>query len=300
MNSIAKTAYLIAMYRALETERPGALFHDPFARYLSGQEGTLAAEVLGDKERNTTVIAIRTCAIDEMLLHLVNSGKIDTVLNLGAGLDTRPYRLDLPPSLRWIEVDLPEILTYKEQKLSSERASCSLERIKLDLMDIASRQLLFSQINASAKQVLVITEGILSYLTEEQVASLANDLHRQSNFYWWLLELASPLIPQNTQRNFKQKLFDQYFANGGTTLLFAPKQGKNFFQAHGWVVHEFRPFWQEAERLKRQSSLALLGACLLRLFAKQSWLAISQHTGFILLKQMPQPEGQEREISSLE
>ena len=34
--------------------------------------------------------------------------------NLAAGLDTRPYRMDLPPSLRWIEVDLPDILDYKE------------------------------------------------------------------------------------------------------------------------------------------------------------------------------------------
>jgi len=37
------------------------------------------------------------------------------VVNLAAGLDARPYRMSLPASLQWIEVDLPEILAYKEK-----------------------------------------------------------------------------------------------------------------------------------------------------------------------------------------
>ena len=45
--------------------------------------------MLGDKQQGTAAIAIRTCA-DEMLKRLVESGSIDTVLSLGAGLDTRP------------------------------------------------------------------------------------------------------------------------------------------------------------------------------------------------------------------
>ncbi len=287
MNSISATAHLVAMYRALETERPNALFHDPFARRLAGGQGALMVEALGHKQQATTALAIRTCAIDTMIDRLVNAGRVDTVLNLAAGLDTRPYRLDLPASLRWIEVDLPEIVAYKAQKLEHEQPVCWLDRIKLDLMDVAARNALFAQINASATQVLVITEGLLSYLTEAQVSVLASDLHQQPTFRWWLFELASPAVLQQIQNNQQQERFDQYFANGNATFLFAPKQGTDFFRSFGWRVNEFRSFWQEADRLKRQSYLVRFTGLMMRWFARRTWQAMFQHTGFVLLEQIP-------------
>jgi O-methyltransferase involved in polyketide biosynthesis len=60
-------------------------------------------------------LVVRICVIDELILRSIEQEGIDTVLNLGAGLDTRPYRLSLPSSLHWIEVDFPAILNYKEQ-----------------------------------------------------------------------------------------------------------------------------------------------------------------------------------------
>lgn len=78
MNNISATAHLVAMYRALKSERPDALFQDLFARRLAGGEGALMVEVLGDKQQGTTAIAIRTCASDEMIARLVASGSVDT------------------------------------------------------------------------------------------------------------------------------------------------------------------------------------------------------------------------------
>ena len=69
---------------------------------------------------------------------------VDLVLNLAAGLDARPYRLQLPPSLEWIEVDLPEILAYKEGILANEKATCALERVRLNLADGDARRTLFA------------------------------------------------------------------------------------------------------------------------------------------------------------
>jgi len=46
---------------------------------------------------------------------------VDMVVNLAAGLDTRPYRMALPPALEWVEVDLPGIVSYKEEILASEK-----------------------------------------------------------------------------------------------------------------------------------------------------------------------------------
>ena len=107
------------------------------------------------------------------------------VLNLAAGLDARPYRLNVSPTLRWIEVDLPELLAYKEKVLVGEKPRCVLERIALDLSDVPRRRALFAQVGASSKRVMVLSEGLLLYLSAEDVGVLATDLARQPSFRYW-------------------------------------------------------------------------------------------------------------------
>lgn len=284
IRNISDTAHLVAMYRALETERPDALFQEPFARLLAGGKGEMLMEVLGDKRNGTNAIAVRTYVIEELIVQLVNSEGIDTVLNLGAGLDTRPYRLSLPSSLHWIEVDLPDILSYKEEKLKNEQPACFLELVKMDLSDITTRNALFSRVNTTAKQVLVITEGLLGYLLPEQVTSLAANIHGQPNFRWWLFELLPPSALQIPQKHHLQKRFDQYFANGNATMLFAPEQGAEFFRQYGWKVALLRSFWEESRRLKRQIQLAWFLELLFRWFAKKHWETFSKQDGIVLLE----------------
>lgn len=276
------------MYRALTSESPNALFQDPFARLLAGSPGEMMVAVLGEQQRGVNALAIRTQAIDQMLQQLIATEKVGIVLNLGAGLDARPYRLNLPPTLRWIEVDLPDILTYKEQRLEDFQPVCQLDRVKLDLTNPQLRHQILAEVNASHQSVLVITEGLLSYLTEAQVAELAKDLQQQSHLRWWLLDLASPFLLQQSRHSPEQQIFDQYFADGQPTFLFAPKDGTQFFQPYGWQVREFRSIWSESRYLTK---FAGWSAFLLRLFARQYWQAISQDSGFVLLEQNSSGDG---------
>ena len=104
------------------------------------------------------------------------------VVNLAAGLDTRPYRMELPPSLRWVEVDLPDLLDYKESILEGERPGCRLDRIRLDISDRAARNALLKDLGTKAKNVLIVTEGLIVYLSRDQVCELAADLAAPSGF----------------------------------------------------------------------------------------------------------------------
>jgi len=70
-------------------------------------------------------IAIRTRIVDDYIRLALTQG-VDAVLNLGAGLDTRPYRMDLPESLLWIEADYPSVIEFKEKPLLNEKARCRL------------------------------------------------------------------------------------------------------------------------------------------------------------------------------
>ena len=144
IRDVSDTARWMAVYRARETERPDAVFRDPFARALAGDRGERIAAALPFADDNAWSFVARTYLFDRIVARQVHEG-CDLVLNLAAGLDTRPYRLELPPSLRWVEVDLPEILDYKEQVLGDATPRCALERVRLDLSNPDARRGLFNR-----------------------------------------------------------------------------------------------------------------------------------------------------------
>ena len=108
--------------------------------------------------------------MDEIIMRFVGLGAA-TVLNLAAGLDARPYRLELPETLRWLHVDLPDIVDYFRTQMAGERPRCELEFIAADMRDVQARREVFSHA-ASRGPVLVITEGLLVYLEAEDVADV--------------------------------------------------------------------------------------------------------------------------------
>src|SRR5262249_49846825 len=128
----------------------------------------------------------------------------DTVLNLGAGLDTRPYRLDLPEDLLWIEADYPNIIELKESRLAGEKPACKLARIPCNLTSTKARQALLSTAAGEAKRALVLTEGVVPYLTETDVGALADDLRSQAVFRYWIVDYFSPYIRRYQRREIKK------------------------------------------------------------------------------------------------
>src|SRR6266542_5940827 len=114
VRNVSDTALWAAAYRARENDRPNPLFRDPFARRLAGSRGEQIADKL--TSRDSWAWVTRTYLFDRFITQQVAQGA-DMVVNLAAGLDARPYRMDLPATLRWIEVDLPELLAYKTEAL---------------------------------------------------------------------------------------------------------------------------------------------------------------------------------------
>src|SRR5262245_28295114 len=104
IRNISDTAMWAARYRALETERPDALFRDPFARRLAGNRGEEIARRMPSRDRFAWAWTMRTYLFDQFIARLIGQGA-DMVVNLAAGLDARPYRMALPATLKWIEVD---------------------------------------------------------------------------------------------------------------------------------------------------------------------------------------------------
>lgn len=258
IDNVSDTALWVAVYRAQESVRPDALFHDPLAERLAGERGQkIAAQMSGSRYTGWSLV-IRTHIIDNLILEQVRDG-VDMVINLGAGLDTRPYRLDLPPHLSWIEVDYPRIIQLKNQKLHDQTPRCQLERIEMDLADLPKRREFFSQMNARAKKVLILTEGVTPYLTSEQVASLADDLRQQNHFRFWIADYYAKNMKKHMNSRKRQKQMKN------APFRFFPDDWFGFFSSHGWNARATRYLSEEAEKVGRPFPAPLWARVLWRL-----------------------------------
>ena len=255
IRNVSDTARWVAVYRARETERPDAHFRDPFARRLAGERGEQIAKSMPLGRDSDWSMITRTCLGDDLINEQVQQGT-DMVINLAAGLDARPYRMQLPASLKWVEVDLPEILSYKEEILRDEKPVCSLERIRLDLSNAPARRDLFTQLGGRCTKALIITEGLLIYLTPDDVAGLAKDLGAPPSFQSWILDIASPGLLRMLAKKMAKQL------HHAAPFKFAPPEGPNFFITYGWKPVDVRSLLKNAARLKRLSFFMSLFALL--------------------------------------
>jgi O-methyltransferase involved in polyketide biosynthesis len=147
-----------------------------------------------------------------------------------------------------VEIDLPDILNYKESILDAEKPRCQLRRVGLDLKDRAQRMVLFEQLGAESPNVLVVAEGLLGYLDETEAAALAADLARQTTFRHWILDLISPGLFAMAKREMGAEL-----SAGNAPLKFAPVAGEEFFRRHGWRHLESKSKLKTAAQLNRLS-----------------------------------------------
>ena len=281
ISHVSDTAFLVAHCRAVESARPDALFRDPLAERLAGEKGRAITRSFPFASMVRWNVAIRTVIIDDFITSSIARG-VDTVLCLGAGLDARPYRLDLPGALTWIEVDYPEIIAFKEERLAGEAPRCKLERIGLDLSDLSARRELFRRVDAGASRILVLTEGVILYLEEPQVAALADDLRSLGHIDGWIVDYVSKESLAYRERAGVNRLMEQ------ARFKFTPADWFGFFAEHGWRVREMRYLPSEGARLGRRPALPRRIRLIMWLFGwlapKERREAFSRFAGYAILE----------------
>lgn len=245
VSHISDTARWVAAYRAIESGRPDALFIDPFAARLAGDLGSkIAGKMRKTMGRIGWPIVVRTKIIDELVLAAVREGA-DRILNLAAGLDSRPYRLPLPPSLTWVEADLPAMVDEKERMMQAEIPRCRLVRERVDLSQPRPRAAFLDRALDGASHAVAITEGLLIYLDEDAVRAIARDLASRSQVRGWIVDLVSPAVLRMMRRQVNHHL------SPDAEMRFAPENGVSFFAPLGWSPSAVRSNLREAFRTKR-------------------------------------------------
>ena len=276
---ISDTARWVAFYRAMETERPDAIFSDPFARRLAGLRGEEIVDQIKRGRAMAWAMIVRTAAFDEIIMQCIDDRGVDTVLNLAAGLDARPWRMNLPASLNWVDVDLPDILSYKTEILKDTEPVCRYEAIAADMTDPEARRGVFTKVGEMGKKVLVVTEGLMIYLTREQAGELAHDLSHQPAFYWWVIDIASPRLMKLMERSWGKDVKE-----GNVQFKFAPAEGTEFYREFGWNEVEFRSSVEEGRRLKREMKGMWFWRVVMRFFPKRIREEGRRMSGIVLLQ----------------
>lgn len=180
--SVGSTAVMVAAARAIETEQPDALIHDPYARLLVNNAG---AEIIWEAMLDPEVVAkieaideesaarihhmrgyqaVRTHFFDAYFADAV-AGGIRQVVILASGLDSRAYRLDWPAGTTVYEIDQPQVLDYKSATLAESGATPSADRreVAIDLREDWPAALRAAGFDP-AQRTAWLSEGLLMYL----------------------------------------------------------------------------------------------------------------------------------------
>jgi methyltransferase (TIGR00027 family) len=272
---VSDTALWVATFRGQEGQRVDAAFDDPLASLLSGERGRAIARSIPRAAMVEWGMTIRTSAIDRLLNQALTAG-IDTVLNLGAGLDTRPYRLKLPATLRWIEMDFPNIVELKNSKLIEHHPVCELERVGMDLLDRRSRNEILARYGTTSKNILVITEGVLPYFSIYDAATLADELAAIPSIRFWI---------QDFDNAGKRRLPSGWGAKlKAAPVLFKVKDWFEFFEKYGWRSSQVITSFQESQRINRPYPLDFPFGLILRALPKAMSQKILSLSGAVLMQ----------------
>lgn len=274
---VSDTALWVAAYRAMESERPDALFHDPYAGLLAGERGREIASRMERTRMTAYSVVVRTRIIDDFITERLAAGA-DCILNLGAGLDTRPYRMKLPKELVWIEVDYPHMMKLKEERLAGETPQCELRRLAVDLSDKAARESFIAETAASFQHIVVLTEGVIPYLSPSEVTTLSSDLTQHPQYRYWILDFYTKAMHRyfRTGRRVRQM--------GNAAFKFFVDDWHAFFAGLGWRPNEIRYYASEGKKLGRRLPIPWYFKVLVAIASKNRRARGAEMSGYALLE----------------
>lgn len=246
---MSDTALWVAALRGRESSRPDALYLDPLATLLAGPHGEALTESIRGSRFVQWMMALRTVSIDRLVESALARGA-DTIVNLGAGMDTRPYRLALPASVRWLDVDFPALIERKRVALHGHVPGCRLELVPLDLTQRSARRELLQSVGAEAKSIVVLTEGVLPYLVPDEVDRLACDLCSVPNVDYWIQDYFN-----GTLNGAGMRIWDDQFRDA--PIQFQISDWFEYFDSRGWALRENIRLADESDRVRRRPPFSL-------------------------------------------
>jgi methyltransferase (TIGR00027 family) len=184
---VSRTALGVARVRARESARDDRLFDDPLAALFVAAAGVPGADEGAAAGAGNPLgaalafqIVVRTRFFDDQLRDACRNGCRQVVL-IAAGLDGRAFRLDWPDGVRLFEVDLPEVLAFKDAVLAEHGVAprCARHAVAADLRGDWPATLAAAGFDAG-RPTAWLSEGLLIYLGAADAAAVLAAVEAQS------------------------------------------------------------------------------------------------------------------------
>ncbi len=162
-----ETLLITLAAKAAESLLPDSLLHDRFAAEAVARIDYDFGKL--DIDRDLMVaFALRSHLLDTWTRDFLARHSEAVVLHLGCGLDSRVFRIDPGPGVRWFELDFPEVVALR-RRLYPRRAGARL--IGTSLTDTAWLARI-----PNDRPRLILAEGVLPYVPAEEVLPLLDRL----------------------------------------------------------------------------------------------------------------------------
>jgi O-methyltransferase involved in polyketide biosynthesis len=168
---ISETLFIPLLARATETARDNPIISDRKSVEIL-KTMNLEDKITDGGQISTLGILARTKIIDDEVGHILSRNANATIINLGAGLDTRITRID-NCLLKWYDLDLPDVIRFRSRFFSESK---HVQFIPKSVLDTTWTE----QINISENStVIVIAEGLLMYFSKEDISKILALLSKQ-------------------------------------------------------------------------------------------------------------------------
>ncbi len=157
----APETMLATLYgRAVDSRRPQSVLHD----HAAAEAVSRIDYDFRKTKMNTTSsvgVAIRAKLLDTWTASFLAANPSATVLHLACGLDTRAQRIAPGPSVRWFDVDYPDVVSLRSKLLTPPDGDYHL------ISSSVTEPSLLSDVPADRPTVAVF-EGLTMYLTQDE------------------------------------------------------------------------------------------------------------------------------------
>jgi O-methyltransferase involved in polyketide biosynthesis len=163
-----QSTLLLTLYgRALDSRKPTSVLGDVIADELINK---MDYDFTDLRVGSSVVwqIAVRAKMLDDMARRFLITHPDAVVVDLGAGLDTRMYRLAPPPTVDWYDVDYPEVI--------SVRASLFPQHTQAHSIGASVTGPHWCDQIPADRPTMIIADGLMAWLSEGETRSLLNRL----------------------------------------------------------------------------------------------------------------------------
>lgn len=201
MKPISETAFCCCGIRMQDAQSSMPICDDELAEVFMDERGLEIFAGFKAQRRASENIVVRHRVIDDALLDILQRNPATTIVSLGTGFETRPYRLS---GGQWIEVDEPQVIAYKNERLPISHCVNPLQRLGVDFETESLREKLLPY--ASNNNIVIVVEGVFLYLNDDQVRTLLNDLRSLFPNHVLIGDLLTRAFVERYSRRFDKRI----------------------------------------------------------------------------------------------